>query len=570
MGMSYKILGINVGHDSGATLIDSVGRLSCINEERLSRKKMHLGFPRLAIDEVLAIQGVSISELSEIAIEGRTMTPQFDVGFDEKTSDWKKDFVNQLGLDKLLLGSELGLKLVRLGLTGKTAKVHADVKKHFSDRGFKGKFTFVDHHECHAASAYFSQPHDEGLAITIDASGEGYCAKVYRCKNNRMEELHRIPCYHSPAYYYAYVTQLAGFKPLRHEGKITGLAAFGDPNRCLPVFEKYISFDAKSLLFRNSGGYHHKAMANLSRDLTGASKEDIAAAVQTHTENITRAFVDAAIQKFNGGQPTRVFLAGGLFANVKLNQRISASPLVKSLYVFPNMGDGGLNFGAAVAGGFASGNLTKRLEFSHLYLGRPFSDQEIEEKLKAQGVSFRYSHNVAADVAQLLHNKKVVARFVGPMEYGPRALGARSIIYSPADKSVNTWLNQRLNRTEFMPFAPYVRDVDAHEYFRVVGETLPYQFMTVTCDVSDKCKQLAPAIVHVDGTARPQVVMRDVNPSYYDILTEYEKLSGCGVLVNTSFNMHEEPIINTPDEAIETYKLGGLDVLAIGNFIVGG
>lgn len=567
--MKFKLLGINVGHDSGATYLDDAGNLSAINEERLSRKKMHHGFPYLAIEEVLAIQNTSIAQLTHIAVEGKKITPQFDVGFDDTSSDWKKNIVNALNLDGFLLGTESGLSIVRAGLKGQVAKMHREIKKYFTDRGFTGEFEFVDHHECHAASAYYTQPHGDGLAITLDASGEGYCSKVYRCSGNQMQELHKLPCYHSPAYYYAYVTQILGFKPLRHEGKITGLAAFGDANKCLPVFEKYLQFDRDNLGFKNKGGYHHKAMQKLREAFKNDTKEDIAAAVQTHTENIVTAYIAEVIKRFNGGKPTHVFLAGGIFANVKLNQRVLATAGVESIYIFPNMGDGGINFGALVAYAYRKGLLDKRRVFDDVYFGRPFTDNDIEKDLKESGVNYRYSNNVAADVAQLLVDKKVVARFVGAMEYGPRALGARSIVYSPAEKSVNTWLNQRLNRTEFMPFAPYVRDVDAEEYFHLKGDVYPYKFMTVTCDVTDKCKEQAPAIVHVDGTARPQVITREANPTYYDILTEYKKLTGCGVLVNTSFNMHEEPIINTPMEAIKTYQLGGLDVLAIGNFIVG-
>jgi len=204
-----------------------------------------------------------------------------------------------------------------------------------------------------------------------------------------------------------------------------------------------------------------------------------------------------------------------------------------------------------------------------VYFGRNFSDDDILSELKKQNLTYRKSENISFDVAKLLSENKVVARFNGAMEYGPRALGNRSIIYSAKDKSVNTWLNQRLKRTEFMPFAPYVRDIDFKEYFKISDENItPFKFMTITCDVTDKCKQEAPAITHVDGTARPQIIFREQNPTYYDILTEYKKLIGVGVLVNTSYNMHEEPIINTPKEAIETFNLGGLDVLAIGNYIV--
>jgi carbamoyltransferase len=563
-----KILGINIGHDSGSALVMD-GRISAINEERLSRKKMHHGFPFLSLAEVLAIRGADYAGLDAIAVEGKRIMPQFDVGFDEETGDWKKALVGKLKLEKFLLGTEAGLSIVRMLLAGQVRKVKREIEEHFRIKGYTGEFHYIDHHYCHAATAYYTQPLDKGLVITLDASGEGYCSKVYSCRDNKLTLLRQVPCYHSPAYYYAYITRILGFRPLRHEGKITGLAAFGSPEKTAAILEKYIYFDKKTFSFVNKGGYHLEAMKRLTEALKGFSKEDVAAGIQTHTEKITCEYVSSLIERYYEGKPVDVFLAGGLFANVKVNQRILETDKVNSVYVFPNMGDGGVGLGAALALGFEKGWLKEHISLPHLYLGRNFTDEDIEKELKAQNVNYHRSGNLAAETAKLLMEKKVVARFHGAMEYGPRALGHRSIIYSAADKDVNRWLNQRLNRTEFMPFAPYVRDVDYKEYFKVEeGALRASRYMTITCDVTDKCKKEAPAITHVDGTARPQVIYREDDETYYDILTEYKKLSGCGVLVNTSFNMHEEPIINTPEEAVRTFKLGGLDILAIGNFIV--
>jgi carbamoyltransferase len=251
-----------------------------------------------------------------------------------------------------------------------------------------------------------------------------------------------------------------------------------------------------------------------------------------------------------------------------VNQRILELPEVKSVYIFPNMGDGGLNAGAALAAGFRYGFLKEKIALENLYLGKDFTDEEIESALKKQNLRYKKSENIASDIAESLLHKKVVARFSGRMEYGPRALGNRSIIYPATDKNVNTWLNQCLKRTEFMPFAPFVRNTDYKEYFEICEEhILPYKFMTITCCVTGKCRAEAPAITHVDGTARPQIIFHEANPVYYDILTEYKKRSGIGVLVNTSFNMHEEPIINSPEEAVLSFKTAALDMLAIGNFV---
>ena len=384
-----------------------------------------------------------------------------------------------------------------------------------------------------------------------------------------MREVHQISCYHSPAYYYAYVTQLLGFKPLRHEGKITGLAAFGKSEQTKKIFETSIYYDKNKFSFVNKGGYHLMAMTFLKKELNGFSKEDIASGIQEHTEKIVCEYISDMVEKICPNKPMNVFLAGGLFANVKVNQQILALKSVKDIYIFPNMGDGGLSMGAALAVGFEKNILKEKITLESVYVGRKFNDSDILAELSKHDLNFRKSENISLVVAKLLSENNVVARFNEAMEYGPRALGNRSIIYSAKDKSVNTWLNQWLKRTEFMPFAPFVRDIDFKEYFEITNENItPFKFMTITCDVTEKCKTEAPAITHIDGTARPQIIFRETNPTYYDILTEYKKLTGVGVLVNTSFNMHEEPIINTPKEAIETFKLGGLDVLAIGNYIV--
>jgi len=564
-----NILGINIGHDSGAAVLREGNVVAAINEERLSRKKMHHGFPYLAIDEALDMAGLTFDQLDVVSIEGLHIMPQQEVGFDKEDTDPKKKLLAMLGAERAVLGTETGLALARLLLRPSVIMTQRKVRGYFSERGFKGKFLHIDHHYCHAATAYLTQPMDEGVAVTLDASGEGYCSRVYRCSGNRMTLLHSITSYHSPAYYYAYVTQLLGFRPLRHEGKITGLAAFGNPAETAKVFAKHIRFDRKGLTFVNEGGYHFEAMKKLRRELEGYSREDISAGIQHWCEEIVCQYVQALIDRFFGGRPTNVFLAGGLFANVKVNQRIGEMGAVRSVYVFPNMGDGGVCLGAALAALERQGDLKEKIPLNHVYLGRDWTDTDILDALEMSGVRFRRVNDIANEVAGFLAAGKVVARFNGAMEYGPRALGNRSIIYPASDRNVNQWLNERLNRTEFMPFAPYVRDVDFTDYFRISEDaTLPFRFMTMTCDVTDRGKAEAPATTHVDGTARPQVVIREHNPTYYDIVTRFKELTGTGVLVNTSFNMHEEPIVNTPEEAIKTFGLGGLDVLAIGSYIV--
>lgn len=557
-----NILGINMGHDSGAALICGE-KIFAVNEERLSRIKMHHGFPFLSIDEVLQNSGLQPEDIDQIAVEGKYIVPQQNIGFDPETHDWKKQLLSISRTEKFFLGTETGLRMTRCFLSFSTRNAHSFIKDYLRKKNFQCRIAFIDHHYCHAAGVYYTQPYEKGLAITLDASGEGYCSRIYTCAHNEMKLVHQIPCYHSPAYYYAYITKILGFKPMQHEGKITGLAAFGKGNETKKIFEKYIFYNEKKMRFENNGGYHLKIMSQLEKDLKIFSKQDIAAGIQEHTEEIVCRYINCIIDKFCFGKPVHVFLAGGLFANVKVNQQILNMEKVSSVYIFPNMGDGGLNLGAALA------VCKRRMALEHVYFGKKYSDTDIEKELNQLHLPYRKTENISYEVAKLLAENKVVGRFDGAMEYGPRALGNRSIICSARDKNVNKWLNQRLKRTEFMPFAPYVRDVDYREYFHIGEKDItPFKFMTVTCSVTEKCCNEAPAITHVDGTARPQIIFREQNPSFYDILTEYKKLTGVGVLLNTSFNMHEEPIVNTPREAINAFKQAKLDALAIGNFIV--
>jgi len=251
---------------------------------------------------------------------------------------------------------------------------------------------------------------------------------------------------------------------------------------------------------------------------------------------------------------------------VKMNQRIHAIPGVQGTFVYPNMGDGGCGSGLAMLLSWKGG---VQPSIRDVYWGPSYTNAQIREALDAAGLRYEQPKNLAAEVAKKIHAGEVVGRFDGRMEYGPRALGNRSILYHAKEPGVNQWLNQRLGRTEFMPFAP-VTLWEAREqcYVGIRGAEHAAEFMTMTFDCTDWMKQHCPAAVHVDGTARPQLVQRDVNPGYYDVLKEYEKLSGLPSLINTSFNMHEEPIVCSPQDAIRAFLLGHLDALAIGPFFV--
>ncbi len=259
-------------------------------------------------------------------------------------------------------------------------------------------------------------------------------------------------------------------------------------------------------------------------------------------------------------------LSGGIFANVKANAELFRSLGFDEVYIYPHMGDGGLGPGAALE--FMQ---AKPEPFDNVYWGPSYSDDEIEQALKSaggQGLTYQRLDDPEARIAELLTEKNVVARFDGRMEFGPRALCNRSILYGADEPEANNWLNKRLGRTEFMPFAPVVMKEHASKLFKGMdGTEHACQFMTIILDCTDWMKERCPAVVHVDGTARPQIVTKEINPSIHRVLSLYEQATGVPVLVNTSFNMHEEPIVCSPEDAVRAYLTSKLDYLAIGPYL---
>lgn len=387
---------------------------------------------------------------------------------------------------------------------------------------------------------------------------------MYSFSNNNLTELSSTPLYHSPAFYYAYITKLLGFIPHRHEGKILGLSGSGDPKETYEIINKRTNI--KNNKFNVDGYFGYHEIVWLKNKLSKYSNQDIAAGIQKVLEETVLTYIKKNVFKIKGNT---IVLSGGVFANVKLNQLIKNLGF-KKVFIFPHMGDGGLAYGAAYAMYLEKFPLRQTPSISTLYLGNEYTEEEILEVLKNSKLKYYKSKNIEAEVANFINSGKVVAVFNGKMEYGPKSLGNRSIFYKADDATVNTWLNKRLNRTEFMPFAPIILKEDANRFFIDYDEANleATQWMTITCNVSKYCKQVAPAVVHVDNTARPQIVTKEINRFAYNVLKEYKKLRGYSIMVNTSFNMHEEPIVRSPNDAIKAFKQSKLDLLSIGPFLI--
>lgn len=425
--------------------------------------------------------------------------------------------------------------------------------------GLLRKLKRYDHHMAHAAAAYYASGFDRTLIITLDGYGSGLAGSAGVGEGGKVRRIHKIEYPHSLGTFYESVTSSLGFKPSRHEGKIVGLAAYGDPKVLLDlVLSRFHEEPGNFRILESNNIYFSRYLTTLF------PKVDVAAAYQRALEVVATNYIRHYVEKTG---ITSVVLAGGVVANVKLNQRVFEIPGVERIFVYPNMGDGGCGTGAAF---LASQVVMKEASaYKTVYYGPDYSENVIERELKAAGLAFQYVNPIESAVARLIHEGQVVARFNGRMEYGPRSLGNRSILYRASEPEVNQWLNQRLGRTEFMPFAPATLFEERHKcYQRMDGAEYTAQFMTITFDCTEFMKKTCPAAVHVDGTARPQLVCKETNPSFHAVLREYHRLSGVPSVINTSFNMHEEPIVNSPGDAIRAFLQGNLDYLAIGNFLV--
>ena len=582
------VLGIAASHDASACVFRDGKLVAAVSEERMSRIKCDGGrMPRGAIDECLRIAGLTRLDVDHIA-------SNYDHFSDRYTNRVHNPVHKRL--ERIISN---GVKKLR-GLESKRQvflrSVQNDLRRMNSTQkpedflvteeflrieGFRPdcKVHFIDHHLSHTAAAAFYSGYPRCAVITMDGEGDldiHYTASTF--DNGRIQCLHvgDTPG-NSPGYFYMDITELLGFRPLRHEGKVLGLAAYGDPKPLYEKFKQAMRLSSDGFGFDSDFKGVEDALAKrkefLKEAIVGHSRENVAAAAQAVFEEtivaICRNFLRATGMK-------HLALNGGVFANVKLNQRLAALPECESLFIFPGMSDTGNSVGAALLAldklepGFLGRNMNT---LDHVYWGTDPSRDEIKAELDRRGLKYEELpfDEVVERSAQAMNNAQVVGWFQGPMEFGPRALGNRSMVAAPTDRSINTWLNERLERTEFMPFAPSVLAEYADDLFEGVEPGRhAAEFMTITYDVKKDWHERIPAVVHVDGTARPQLVRRDRNPKYWQLIDRYRQLSGIPLVLNTSFNVHEEPIVRGPHEAAQALVDRRIDHLAIGNFWVDG
>ncbi len=548
-------------HESAVGVLVNGRIVAAASEERFSRVKNQGGFPFRALDFCLKRAGVDAKDIDHVAYAALPFH-----------KERLRDVVNYGQNLRYLTSSGGSAKSRFFHVANYTRSLAANrdwiagkseilIRESLRSYGLDQKLVFVDHHLAHCASAYFCSGFERALVVSLDGYGSGNAGSFYLGEGGKLRLLSPIPYPHSLGTFYRRVTQALGFTPNRHEGKIVGLAAFGDPTKLYDIVRARFNLEHDDYyrFISSQDPFFEKELAR------NHSREDIAAAYQRVLEDVAVHYVKKWLRKTGA---TKLACAGGVFANVKMNQRIMEIDDVSEMFVFPAMSDGGVGVGAALA---LHSDLAKAEphRLSDVYLGPSYTETEIEKALRASGLPFFKSANVADDIVDRLVKNKVVARFGGAMEFGPRALGNRSILYPAQEPSVNKWLNDRLRRTEFMPFAPISLAERADDlYLNIDRVRYTAEFMTVTTDCTPRMRAESPAAVHVDGTARPQLVRAESNPVVHKILRRYEERTKIPTLINTSFNMHEEPIVCSPEDAIRAFKDGNLEVLSLGDFVV--
>ncbi len=583
------ILGIHDGHNASAALIID-GKLECaIAEERLSRKKHHYGFPEKSIEMVLETSNVSYSDIDKVAISSASIPPSYFYTLRNSTFSiedyWKEQ--KEYWYPRLYEGKKPKYLDIMQHRIDKNFPYDKSLIKHEED--FEGmlearkkliseflnipleKIYVYDHHECHAYYGYMLSPvkSEDVLVFTMDGGGDNANGTVSIGKpGERLKEISRSSnC--NIGRMYRYATLLLGMRPADHEYKIMGLAAYNSDKYGLKAFKVYddtIQVDGLGFKYKNKIKDHFFYFKD---KLEGQRFDAIAYGIQKKCENLLTEWISNGLTKTG---IKNIIMSGGVAQNIKANKLISELTNLKTLFIPPGPGDESISIGAAYISYLDSIGENFKLKVpKSAYFGPSFSDSKIKESIK-KNIDSGFSVKTVSDnfVANLLAQGDIVARFGdGKMEFGARALGNRSILADPRRPDVIHHINKLVKMRDFwMPFAPSILS-DREKDYMVNNKNIDARFMAVGFDSTDIAKEHIPAGLHpFDRTARPQIVYKNENPSYYSLIKEFEKITGIGALMNTSFNIHGEPIVGTPDDAISTFKRCGLHHLYIGKHLI--
>jgi carbamoyltransferase len=562
-GQAVYLLGITCNiHESSAAIVRNGVLIAAAEEERFTRRKHDNRFPTQAIAYCLREAGISIRDVSY-------------AGF--YWQPWKGLLKRLWWLVRYLPAS---LQTFRGGKRwrGSVATLiqHLAVPVRLWRMGFRGRFHFIDHHLSHAASAFFVSPFESAAILTVDLCGEDCTTLLGRGSGNRMTALRRSYLPDSLGIFYAALTQFLGYRANVDEYKVMGLASYGQP-RLATMFAEMVRFEDGRLRNDSSWFAFHLGDTNCysrrfeeafgpacgnEMQLETPHYRDIAASGQSVLQD--RLLEMATWCRDQTGEE-RLCMAGGVALNAVANGRLLDRQIFRDIWVQPAASDAGCSLGIPFYIWHEVLGQPRRFVLEHAYWGPEYSEPEMQQAIARGGLSFRRVDDIEGETARLLADGRVVGWFQGRMEWGPRALGNRSILADPRRAEMKDAINSKVKfREPHRPFAPSVLQENVEDYFHFHG-TSPY--MMFVCRVRDDRKAEIPAVTHVDGTARVQTVSREHNPRYWRLLDEFRALTGLPVLLNTSFNVRGEPIVCTPDDAVNCFLKTDLDYLVLGNDI---
>jgi carbamoyltransferase len=557
---SIYILGISCFyHDSAAAILKDGVLLAAAQEERFTRKKHDESFPKNAINYCLSCAGISMDDINYVGFYEKPL-----LKFERIVLDFIKSLFREYKIFLTAMPVWMKQKLWIRGI----------IKKELN---YNGPVYFSEHHMSHAASSFFVSPFREAAILTIDGVGEWATTSYGHGSENKIKLLGEIHYPNSLGLFYSTITHYLGFKPNSAEYKVMGLAPYGKPKYANTLYEfikihedgscKISKKLAKS--YYNTSGFEKKMKTMLGfskrnpEDPVGQCHKDLAASVQEITNH---AMVKMAkhVRKETGLE--NLCLAGGVALNCVANSEVLKSSGFKNIFIQPASGDAGGALGVSYFIWHHVLDKDRTFEMKHCFWGPNFKEGEVKLFLDKKDVKYEIlpEDELLRKTAELISQQNIVGWFQGRMEWGPRALGARSILADPMNSQNWQRVNLKIKfRESFRPFAPSVIRERLNEYFEFPHES-PY--MLFTADVK---KENIPAVTHVNKTARLQTVDKKTNPLYYDLIKEFGRLTGCPVLINTSFNIRGEPIVCTPEDAFNTFIKTDMDYLIIGNFILG-
>jgi carbamoyltransferase len=571
------VLGVTLSHYSGAALVKDGELVAAVAEERLNREKFSVAFPSRSIRAVLELGGVRAEQVDLVALGTRCER------FDSNRAQGKEYRITTnlvSGFSRFVPTSFLGSEALRRTYVAAMSRVRGwerwwRDKRAWEELGFEPRRVKVyDHHDCHAASAFYTRPHSgPSLVVTCDGNGDGLCATVSVGTDGQFERRVAINSMHSIAGFYAQLTRFLGMKPWQDEYKVMGVAPYADPRKAEPILELFRRmWRVEGLEFRNRSGRACAAMISyLNRKIPNRRFDYVSWALQAIFEEVVVGWVRNNVESFKIGS---ISAAGGGFLNIRANSKIVELPEVDHLHVFPAAGDDGISVGAAYLGYrelcLRQGAAPRHLPMRDAYLGPPLPEDLDEFVRTLDPARFRVERpeSLPERVAELLAQGQVVGRASGRMEFGPRALGNRSLLANPSRLEAIRQLNAMIKQRDFwMPFAPSIMEEHAKDYLiNPKGHAAPY--MLLSFDTTERSGEIAAGCHQGDLSCRPQIVSREQNPEYHAILEAFHRKTGIGGVLNTSFNLHGEPIVSSARDAMEVLERSGLRHLVLGPYLV--